>query len=136
MFRHSQADKITLNIAFVEQLITKKLNVYTTCSKCPLLCCLHAWSLCRWIDFVDFSLSNVLLHPHFLETLLLTFYRSLVVGFPLSEDLINNLSSSSFSFGLFPIRGRHSRYLHFYDMAFVLQSDALPATNPLFRRKT
>ena len=24
----------------------------------------------------------------------------------------------------------------FYDMAFVLRSDALPVTNPLFRRKT
>ena len=43
---------------------------------------------------------------------------------------------SSFSFGLFPIRGRHSKYLHFYDMAFVLRSDALPATNPLFGGKT
>ena len=43
---------------------------------------------------------------------------------------------TSFSFGLFPIRGRHSRYLHFYDMAFVLQSDTLPAINPLFRGKT
>ena len=32
--------------------------------------------------------------------------------------------------------GHHSRYLHFYDMAFVLRSDALPATNPLFRWKT
>ena len=42
----------------------------------------------------------------------------------------------SFSFGLSPIRGRHSRYLHFYDMAFILRSDALPATNPLFRGKT
>ena len=44
--------------------------------------------------------------------------------------------SSSLSFGLFPIRGRHSRYLHFYYMAFVLRSDALPATNPLFGGKT
>ena len=43
---------------------------------------------------------------------------------------------TSFSFGLFPTRGRHSRYLHFYDMAFVLRPDALPATNPLFRGKT
>ena len=46
------------------------------------------------------------------------------------------ISPSSSSFGLFLIRGRHSRYLHFYDMAFVLRSDALPATNPLFRGKT
>ena len=45
-------------------------------------------------------------------------------------------SSSSFSFDFFPIKGRHSRYLHFYDMAFVLRSDAFPATNPLFRGKT
>ena len=44
--------------------------------------------------------------------------------------------ASSLSFGLFPIRGRHSRYLHFCDMAFVLRSDVLPATNPLFRGKT
>ena len=44
--------------------------------------------------------------------------------------------SSFFSFGLFLIRGRQSRYLHFYDMAFVLRSDALPATNPLIRGKT
>ena len=50
--------------------------------------------------------------------------------------VVKRLFSSSFSFGLFPIRGRHSRYLHFYDMAFVLRSDALPATNPLFRGKT
>ena len=45
-------------------------------------------------------------------------------------------SSSSSSFGLFPIRGRHSRYLHFYYMAFVLRSDAFPATKPLFGGKT
>ena len=45
-------------------------------------------------------------------------------------------SSSSLSFGLFPIRGRHSRYLYFYNKAFVLRSDALPATNPLFGGKT
>ena len=43
--------------------------------------------------------------------------------------------SSSLSFGLFQIRGRHSRYLHFYNVAFVLWSDALPATNPLFGGK-
>ena len=52
-----------------------------------------------------------------------------------SKDSSKNEVSSSSSFGLFPIRGRHSRYLHFFDMAFVLQSDALPATNPLFRGK-
>ena len=45
-------------------------------------------------------------------------------------------SSSSLSFGLFPIRGGHSRYVHFYYMAFVLRSDALPATNPLCGGKT
>ena len=50
--------------------------------------------------------------------------------------MTSHLLSSSFSFGLFPIRDRHSRYLHFYDIAFVLRSDALPATNPLFRGKT
>ena len=55
-----------------------------------------------------------------------------VGGFLYSTEI----SFSSFSFGLFPIRGRYSRYLHFYDMAFVLRSDDLPATNPLFRGKT
>ena len=50
--------------------------------------------------------------------------------------LHNIQSSSSLSFGLFPVRGRHSRYLHFYYMAFVLRSDALPATKPLFGGKT
>ena len=44
--------------------------------------------------------------------------------------------SSSLSFGLFLIRGRHSRDLHFYNMAFVLRSDALPTTNPIFGWKT
>ena len=43
---------------------------------------------------------------------------------------------SFLSFGLLPIRGRHSRYLHFYNMAFVLRLDALPDTNPLFGGKT
>ena len=45
-------------------------------------------------------------------------------------------SSSSLFFDLFPIRGRHSKYPHFYNMAFVLRSDVLPATNPLFGGKT
>ena len=44
--------------------------------------------------------------------------------------------TSSLSFGLLPIRGRFSRYLHFYTMAFVLLSDAFAATNPLFIEKT
>ena len=58
--------------------------------------------------------------------------------FQLLNSIGNQLlkTSSSLSFGLFPIRGRHSRYLHFYNMAFVLRSDALPATNPLFAGKT
>ena len=58
------------------------------------------------------------------------------ITMPGNVDLNILTSSSSLSFGLFPIRGRHSRYLHFYDMAFVLRSDALPATNPLFGGKT
>ena len=50
--------------------------------------------------------------------------------------LLPILLSSSLSFGVFPIRGRHSRYQHFYNMAFVLRSNALPATNHLFRGKS
>ena len=46
------------------------------------------------------------------------------------------VNSSPLSFGLFPNRGRHTRYLYFYNMAFVLRSDALPVANPLFRGKT
>ena len=46
------------------------------------------------------------------------------------------INKHSSYFGLFPIRGHHSRYLHFYYMAFVLRSDALPATNALFGEKT
>ena len=53
-----------------------------------------------------------------------------------NKKAFTSSSSSSLFFGLFPIRGRHSRYLHFYNMAFVLPSDALPAANPLFRGKT
>ena len=41
-----------------------------------------------------------------------------------------------FVFRLISIRGRHSRYLYFCNMAFVLRSDALPATNPLIGGKT
>ena len=50
-------------------------------------------------------------------------------------DSNTNLARSS-SFDLLPIRGRHSRYLHFYNMAFVSRLDALPATKPLFQGKT
>ena len=49
---------------------------------------------------------------------------------------VHSLKVSSLSFGLFPIKGRRSRYLHFDNMVFVLRSDALPATNPLFRGNT
>ena len=43
---------------------------------------------------------------------------------------------SFLSFGLFPIRGRHSRYLHFCNMAFILWLDTLSATYPFFGGKT
>ena len=42
----------------------------------------------------------------------------------------------SLSFGLSRLGVATADNLHFNDMAFVLQSDALPATNPLFGGKT
>ena len=45
-------------------------------------------------------------------------------------------TSFSLSFGLSRLGVATTDNLHFYDMASALRSDALPATNPLFRGKT
>ena len=42
---------------------------------------------------------------------------------------------TSFSFGLFPIRGRHSRYLHFYDIAFVFTVGCPSCHQPSLQRE-
>ena len=57
------------------------------------------------------------------------------------SHLINDVNASfcfiiSFFFGFSRLGVVTAENLHFYGMAFVLRSDALPATNPLFGGKT
>ena len=62
-------------------------------------------------------------------------FTSTIRFFTKGGEVFNTLPSFSFGFSRLAVATADN--LHFYNMAFLfLRSDALPATNPLFRGKT